>query len=265
MSQSFLEMITAKKRSEVECLRSTIDVPEVKRRALAVRDGSEAHRFRDALSRKDQPNIIAEIKRASPSKGVLNDDIDVRQLARDYEAGGAAAISVLTETEYFHGSLDDLRAVGNAVDLPILRKDFIVDELQIFEAAEAGADALLLIVAALSGSELTYLLKVAEDDLGMDALVEVHTLDELRVAANAGAHIIGVNNRNLHSLEVSLDVSRSLVGHKSDGAMMVAESGISSGAEIHELRLLGFNGFLIGETLIKSGDPASSLRELCSN
>jgi indole-3-glycerol phosphate synthase len=265
MSQTFLEMITAKKRSEVERLRSTIDVSEVRHRALAVRDVSEAQRFRDALARKDQPNIIAEIKRASPSKGVINDEIDITQLARDYEAGGAAAISVLTEPEYFRGSLEDLRAVGNAVDLPILRKDFIVDEIQIYEAAEAGADAILLIVAALSESELSYLLKVAEDDLRMNALVEVHTLEELHIAANTGALIIGVNNRNLHSLEVSLDVSRSLVGHKSDGAIMVAESGISSAAEIHELRLLGFDGFLIGETLMKSGDPASLLCKLCAN
>jgi indole-3-glycerol phosphate synthase len=217
------------------------------------------------LSREDRSNIIAEIKRASPSKGIINDDIDVTQLARDYEAGGAAAISVLTESEYFRGSLDDLAAVHTAVDVPILRKDFIVDEIQINEAALAGADAVLLIVAALGASELRSLRKLAEDELDMDVLIEVHTLDELNTAENAGATIIGVNNRNLHSLDVSLDVSRSLIGYKPPGSIMIAESGISSYDEIQELRDLGFGGFLIGEAFMKSEDPTKALRALRAN
>ena len=220
------------------------------------------HQFRSALLRTDRTNIIAEIKRASPSKGVINSEIDVRSLATSYETGGAAAISVLTEGEYFGGSLDDLRMVAETVNIPILRKDFIIEDYQVYEAAAAAADAVLLIVAALSQRELQKLMRIAEYELGMDTLVEIHTADELAIAKNAGAGIIGVNNRDLRSLEVSLDVSRRLIASRPNNTIMVAESGIAGRSEIVELSGLGFDAFLIGETLMRSDDVANELRVL---
>jgi indole-3-glycerol phosphate synthase len=168
----------------------------------------------------------------------------------------------LTEPDHFQGSVGDLVIVGRAVDVPVLRKDFIVDEFQILEAAAAGSDAVLLIVAALGIEELTSLRKLAEDEIGIEALVEVHDLAELNLAIDSGASLIGVNNRDLHSLEVSLDTSRSLAEHKPDGAVFVAESGITSRTEIDELEAMGFAAFLIGETLMKAADPIAALEEL---
>ena len=259
MTETFLEKIVAKTRENVALQKRGTDVEALKRKAVEVRAYAKARRLRAALSRTDTTNIIAEIKRASPSKGVINADIDVIALALQYAAGGAAAISVLTEPEYFQGSLDDLRAVRAAVDLPVLRKDFTVDEFQIYEAAAAGADAILLIVAALSEDDLRALLRLSQDELGIDALVEVHSPAELEIAAKIGAEIIGVNNRDLHSLDVSLYVSRRLIASRPKNALMVAESGISSRAEIDELKRLGFNGFLIGETLMRTADAAGTL------
>jgi len=230
----------------------------VQRRAEKIRESNQANRFLAALSRRDRTNIIAEIKRASPSKGVINADINVAQVARGYASGGAAAISVLTEGEYFGGDIADLVLAANTVDLPVLRKDFTVDGYQIYEAAAAGADAILLIVAALSEAELVEFAAVA-DALRMDSLVEVHTSAELEVAKNLGAKIIGVNNRNLQTLEVSLDVSRELITKRPVGSLMIAESGLSTRAEIDELKHLGFDGFLIGETLMRTENITETL------
>ena len=214
---------------------------------------------------KDQINIIAEIKRASPSKGVINDKIDVAEVSRNYENGGACAISVLTEEDRFKGSLKDLQTARNAVKLPILRKDFIYDEFQIYEAAEAGADVILLIAAMLDDVKLGQLHSLAENDLGLDALVEVHTLEELERVKKIGAKIIGINNRDLHTFKVSLDVSRELIKHAPENALLITESGISTKGEILELRELGFAGFLIGETLMRSGSAAQELEKLTTN
>ncbi len=262
MSDTFLDRIIVKTRSRVELLKTKTDLNALYMSAKATRSNAESHKFRTALKRSDRINIIAEIKRSSPSKGVINADIDPANVARLYETGGAAAISVLTEPEFFGGSMDDLIFVRKTTQIPILRKDFIVDEFQIYEAAAAGADAILLIVAALSENKLISFLKIAQEELGMDALVEVHTVEELQTAANIGAAVIGVNNRNLHSLEVSLDVSRHLIGERPDGSLMIAESGLSSKDEIFELKNLGFDGFLIGETLMRTGDIPSALNEL---
>ena len=259
MSETFLEKIVAKTRENVERQKLGADLEALKSKAIEARAYATPRRLRSALSRDGETNIIAEIKRASPSKGIINTDIDVAVLARQYEAGGAAAISVLTESEYFRGSLNDLRTARAAVGLPILRKDFTVDEFQIYEAAAAGADAILLIVAALSESDLRQFLRLAQDELGMDALVEVHDREELDAAVRIGANIIGVNNRNLHSLEVSLDVSRRLIADRPVDALMVAESGISTRSEIAEMKGLGFDGFLIGETLMRTADAAGTL------
>src|SRR6185295_17224023 len=167
------------------------------------------HTFLNAL-RGDGINIIAEFKRRSPSKGMIREDANPIEMARAYQAGGAVAMSVLTEEDYFAGSLDDLRQVKATVDLPVLRKDFIIDEYQVYESAVAGADAILLIVAALDDELLLRLRRLAEDELQMDALVEVHTSDEMQRAAVCGAKLIGVNNRDLRTFAVSLETSLSL-------------------------------------------------------
>lgn len=259
---TFLEKLIASKRASIAPRRRAGDLDAIKQKALHQRETAIPNRFRDAVNRTDRTNIIAEIKRASPSRGVINDSINVVDLAKKYSTGGAAAISVLTETEYFRGSLGDLRGVRAAVDLPILRKDFIVDELQIYESAACGADAILLIVGALVDEDLEKFLLIARDELRMDALVEVHTADDLSRAKRIGAEIIGVNNRNLHSLEVSLDTSRDLIGLRHAETLMIAESGITTRAEIDELQALGYNGFLIGETLMKADDTETVLRQL---
>lgn len=259
MTQTFLEKIVLKTRQRVASSKREIGAGALNLRATAARKIATHHKFRDALSRNDRTNIIAEIKRASPSKGVINDKIDVAEIARNYESGGAAAISVLTETEYFGGSLADLLLVSQTVRVPVLRKDFIVDEYQIYEAAAMGADAILLIVAALSEGELTNFRKLAQDELGMDALVEVHSGKELEIAAKIGAGLIGINNRDLHSLEVSLNVSRQLIADRPENTLMIAESGISNRAEIVELKRLGFDGFLIGETLMRTANAVETL------
>ena len=261
MSGAFLDKVVGETKTRVARLKGTADVAHLYARAEEIRSVVMPNKFRNALNRPERTNIIAEIKRRSPSKGIINDRADVTQIAKQYEAGGAVAISVLTECNYFGGSVEDLRSVRSAVDLPLLRKDFIVDEFQIYEAAEAGADAVLLIVAAMSEEELEDLLRSTRA-LRMACLVEVHTLDEMKTAARLGAEIIGVNNRDLHSLGVSLDVSRSLIKQRPDNVVMVAESGLSSAVDIAELRSLGFDAFLIGETLMKSSDPAHTLQQL---
>ena len=179
-----------------------------------------------------------------------------------YEAGGAAAISVLTEPEFFKGSLDDLRAARATTQLPILRKDFIVDEIQIVEAAAAGADAILLIVAALSDAELSRFRILAEEELGLDALVEVHDPTEMRRAVECGATFIGVNNRNLRTFVTSLETSIELAALAPSGATLVSESGISSRADIQRLRQCGYRAFLIGESLMRAPDPGALLKSL---
>ncbi len=253
MSETFLDKVVTKTRESVDRIKSVGYADAMKWRAERMRNSVEPHLFHAALSRKDCTNIIAEIKRSSPSKGVINANIKVDQLARQYESGGASAISVLTENEYFGGEIADLILVAKTVNIPVLRKDFTVDAYQIYEAAAAGADAVLLIVAALSEAELIEFSAIVED-LGMDALVEVHTAQELETAQKIGAKIIGINNRNLQTLEVSLDISRQLIFERPVNALMIAESGIKTRDEIEGLRALGFDGFLIGETLMRTDD-----------
>ncbi len=257
----FLTEIIELKKKRLEIAKAKSNFDELKNAAILNRQIARPHRLRENLQ-KNQINIIAEIKRASPSKGVINDKIDVANLVRDYEKGGACAISVLTEEDRFKGSLEDLRTARNAVNLPILRKDFIFDEFQIYEAAEAGADVILLIAAMLNDEVLQKLHHLAEKKLGLDALVEVHTLQELERAKAIGARIIGVNNRDLHSFKVSLDVSRELIKHAPDNALMIAESGLQTREDLIELKNLGFAGFLIGETLMRSGNPREKLQNL---
>ena len=257
----FLTEIIELKKKRLAIAKSKRDFNELKKTAIAKRETLKIHRLREALQ-KNQINIIAEIKRASPSKGVINDKIDVAEVAKSYENGGACAISVLTEEDRFKGSLEDLKTVRNVVNLPILRKDFIFDEFQIYEAADAGADVILLITAMLDDEVLQNLYRLTEEILGLDALVEIHTLEELERVKKINAKIIGVNNRDLHSFKVSLDVSRELIKHAPDDALMITESGLRTREDILELRELGFAGFLIGETLMRSGNIAEELRNL---
>ncbi len=240
-----LSEIIAKKRERIR---------EAKMRA-------RPHAFRSALQ-KDGINIIAEFKRRSPSKGMIREGANASDVARAYQAGGAVAMSVLTEEDYFAGSLDDLREVKSTVELPVLRKDFIVDEYQVYESAAAGADAILLIVAVLDDESLSQLRRLAEDELGMDALVEVHTSDEMRRAAACGAKLIGVNNRDLRTFAVSLETSLSLAREVPSEALLVSESGLNNTIDLQRLYEAGYRGFLIGETLMRAGDPAAALRSL---
>lgn len=260
----FLTEIIELKKKRLEIAKANRDFDELKQSAIAKRETAKHHRLHENLQR-DQINIIAEIKRASPSKGVINDKIDVAELARNYEKGGVCCISVLTEEDRFKGSLKDLITARKAVETPILRKDFIFDEFQIYEAAESGADVILLIAAMLDDETLIKLYDLAEKDLGLDVLVEVHTLEELERVKKIDAKIIGINNRDLHTFKVSLDVSKELIKHAPKNALMITESGITTKDEILELRNLGFAGFLIGETLMRSGNVAEDLRDLATN
>ena len=253
MKGTILEKIIEAKRARVAAAKQILDLGHVEPKA-------QPHRLREALSNGSKLNIIAEFKRASPSKGMINNTREPSEVAAAYYDGGAAAISVLTEEDFFKGSLDDLRAVRKAVDLPILRKDFVLDEFQIREAAAAGADAILLIVAALSDEDLLRFSSVAQN-LGLDALVEVHNRKEMTTAIDTGARLIGVNNRNLKTFEVSLDVSRDLIKYAPEGATMIAESGIGSRHDIEELSSLGYSGFLVGEALMMSGNAAKTLED----
>ena len=227
----------------------------------AVRRASKPHALRAAL-RADGINIIAEFKRRSPSKGVIRADANLSQIVKNYEAGGAVGISVLTEEDYFDGSLDDLKTVKTTVDLPVLRKDFVFDEYQVYESAAAGADAILLIVAALDDETLSRLRLVAEDELGIDALVEVHTGEEMKRAVASGATLIGVNNRDLRTFEVSLNTSLSLAREAPSEALLISESGLRGPDDLKRLREAGYHGFLIGETLMRADDPEDALRNL---
>jgi indole-3-glycerol phosphate synthase len=217
--------------------------------------------FRRALATR-APAIIAEIKKASPSKGLLAPDFDPARLAQQYEAGGTAALSVLTDEAFFQGSLADLAAARGVCALPVLRKDFTLDENDVTEAAAGGADAILLIAAILAAGEIRRLAEMAAAGYGMAALVEVHDERELAKAIDAGAGIVGVNNRDLTTFEVTLETSLRLAPRIPPGVLKVSESGIRSARDIERLRAAGYQAFLVGEHLMKSADPAEAVRAL---
>jgi len=251
-----LSEIVAHKHSELRQLAPLH--ADLERRAYGTR--GQRRPFLQAL-RSRSTAIIAEIKKASPSKGLLQPDFHPETIAQAYEEGGAACLSVLTDRRYFQGSLNDLQTARNATALPALRKEFTIDRLQIFESAAHGADALLLIAAILNVQELRSFRELATE-LGLAALVEVHNEAELERAIDSGAEIIGVNNRNLETFEVSLDVSLRLSGKMPDTVLRVSESGIFRREDIELLQGAGFRAFLVGESLMKSADPASALRSL---
>jgi indole-3-glycerol phosphate synthase len=213
--------------------------------------------------RSKSPAIISEIKKASPSKGILSPNFNPTAIAKSYEAGGAAALSVLTDRQFFQGSLADLQAARSSVSIPALRKDFTIDRYQVLEAAAAGADAILLIAAILSEREMRDLRELAAT-YGIASLVEVHEAEELNAALASGAEIIGVNNRNLHTFEVTLETSLRLAERIPSSALKVTESGIETREQVRELQQAGYHAFLVGEHLMRSGDPSAALKALTS-
>lgn len=255
---STLEAILARTRERVAAGRE--------RRPLgpsdpAVRAAPPVRPFAAALSGPGGVHVIAEHKRRSPSRGAIREDLAPGDVARAYERAGAAAISVLTDEPFFGGCLAHLEEARGATALPVLRKDFVLDPWQVWEARAAGADAVLLIVAALADAELVRLLAAARQ-AGVDALVEVHGRDELDRALTAGARTIGVNNRDLRTLAVSLETSLALVPAIPDDVVAVAESGIRTGADVGRLRHAGYDAFLVGEQLMSAPDPGEALARL---
>ena len=217
--------------------------------------------FRAALTSAARPAIISEIKKASPSKGLLSSRFDPVGTAREYEAGGAAALSVLTDEHFFQGSLADLEAARSAVRVPVLRKDFTIDPFHVIEAAAHGADAILLIAAIISERVMRDLREQAAT-YGIASLVEVHSEDELEPALASGAEIVGVNNRNLHTFEVTLETSLRLADRIPEGVVRVSESGIETSDQIARLQAAGFQAFLVGEHLMRADQPAAALKAL---
>jgi indole-3-glycerol phosphate synthase len=258
---TILAEILEHKRAEVE--RDVAATPRdvMRQRAQAVQD--EPRGFRRALANGEPPAVIAEIKRRSPSKGLIRSDFDPVKLARSYAEGGAAALSVLTDEHYFGGHLDFLAQVRDAVGLPLLRKDFVIDAYQIDQARSAGADAVLLIVSALAPAAIDELYAHAKS-LGLDVVVEVHEDHELELALDVGADLIGVNNRDLKTFEVDLSTTERLAARlPSDrDIILVAESGIGSYADVKRLDAAGAGAFLVGESLMREPDPGKALEAL---
>jgi indole-3-glycerol phosphate synthase len=255
--KTILDRIVAARRESVAHRKRVL--PDVALK-FAVQKQHPPRDFAAALSRPGS-NVIAELKKASPSLGLIRENYQPAPIARGLEAAGATALSVLTEEEFFQGSLADLKEVKKAVSIPILRKDFIVDSWQVWEARAAGADSFLLIVAVLSDDLLSELLALGRE-LGMEPLIEVHSRGELERANAAGAKIIGVNNRDLRDFKVSLQTSLDLIQEIPESVVAVSESGLHRREDLQRLQSAGFDAFLIGERLMKQPDPAAGLKEL---
>jgi indole-3-glycerol phosphate synthase len=254
---TFLESMI--ERTEAEVARRKRSVPADKL-AQSLGPARRGRPFSEAFV-EEGISLIAEMKRASPSAGPIRPDAGVAEIVRAYEAGGAAAVSVLTEPTRFGGSLADLAEARDACDLPLLRKDFIVDEYQLVEARVNGADAVLLIVAALARGRLEQMMHAAAD-LGMDTLVEVHDEEEVAAAIEAGAELLGINNRDMHSLEVDLNTTFRLLPDIPAGTVVVAESGVQERADVRALEEAGVDAILVGEALMRAPDPAEAVRAL---
>jgi indole-3-glycerol phosphate synthase len=254
---SVLDDIVAGVRQDVAARQAAVPLDVLKERAAAARPARDAL----AVLRAAGVGVIAEVKRRSPSRGALAVIDDPASLAEQYAAGGARMISVLTEQRRFGGSLDDLVAVRRAVDVPVLRKDFIVSSYQLWEARAHGADLALLIVAALDQSALVSLVERAQS-LGLTPVVECHTVDEVRRAVDGGAEVIGVNARNLHTLEVDRDIFKELAPHIPDGVVRIAESGVRGPHDVIEYGRAGADAVLVGESLVTGRDPRSAVADL---
>lgn len=260
MTTDFLARIVEHKGKEISQARRMI--AEGRLAELARRRSN----FRPFFESLAQPgaggvNVIAEIKRASPSKGDIRADLDAGRTAEKYEQGGASAVSVLTDPTFFKGSLDDLKAARSACTLPVLRKEFIISRYQVYESAAAGADAILLITRILTPEKLKQLYTLCRD-LGMDALVEIHTAEDVRIVADAGARLVGINNRNLSTFETDIGVAMDLASRLAPGQVPVAASGIAGPADVRRNLAAGIHNFLVGESIVRSTDPVRFITAL---
>ena len=258
---TILKTILARKREEVALRSKQNSMAELLESVASV---SEPRGFHDAIKKQissGEAAVIAEIKKASPSKGVICEKFDPEFIAKSYERGGACCLSVLTDEDFFQGSDNYLKIARQACNLPILRKDFIIDEYQIFEARSIGADCILLIVSALNKENLGELNACALS-LGMDVLIEVHNESELEIALELDNPVIGINNRNLHTFEVSLENTYKLLGLVPKSVVVITESGIYSRDDVQLMRQNKVNGFLVGEAFMRADDPGQSLRRL---
>lgn len=254
----FLDEILRYKRDEVKAKRSARAISELK---VRISDLSPTIPFGPGISKGDTLSLIAEIKKASPSKGIIREDFDPVKIARIYEENSASAISVLTDKGFFQGDIEYLTMVRRAVKIPVLRKDFIIDEFQIYEARAYGADALLLIAAILDKTQIVEYQHLALE-LGLDSLLEVHTESEIEKALDSDAQIIGINNRDLSTFKTDIDTTRRLIRLIPDDKILVSESGIEARDDILLLKDLGVRAVLIGETLMKCDDIGKKIREL---
>jgi len=253
-----LSQIIEQKRIEVEEAKRKKPLAEISKEAKGITLKSS---FKKNISRIHHINLIAEVKKASPSRGLIKEDYNPARIAATYQANGAQAISVLTDEKFFQGKLEHIRKVKEAASLPVLRKDFIIDEYQVYESLLGGADAILLISELLSGNELKNMIDLAAS-LGLDALVETHSDEDIAKAAGAGASIIGINNRDLHTFKVDLGVTERLIKHIPPHKTIVSESGIKTHEDVMFLKSLGVNAVLIGETFMDAPDIAAKMREL---
>ena len=254
---SVLERIVAVKRREVAAASRAVSLSEIEKRARAA---PPPRGFAEAL-RARRPGVIAEVKRASPSRGVLRADFDPPAIARSYQAGGAACLSVLTDREFFQGSGEDLVTARDACGLPVLRKDFILEPYQVYESRALGADCILLIVACLREADLVAL-EAAALALGMAVLVEVHDGAELELALRLRTPLLGINNRNLRTFETRLETTLDLLPRVPAGRTVITESGILASADVRRMRAAGVESFLVGEAFMRAADPGTALREL---
>ena len=257
----FLQKIVEKKQAELRDASAIYPLPILRAAAEARRDFRPFGPSLAAPVNGGRAHIVAEIKRASPSKGVIREDVDAAEMAGCYEQGGATAISVLTETAWFRGSVDDLLAARDNCTLPVLRKDFTITEYQVVESAAIGADAILLIVRLLDEEMLAGFMDVARD-LGLDSLVEVHTPAELEIAKKAGAKLIGINNRNLNSFETDISIAGDMAAMLARDQVAVAASGIGSRADVEAGLAAGIKNFLVGESIMRQENPEAFLRQL---
>ena len=260
---TILKKILARKHEEIAERSAQVSIPQLIEKA---RTASAPRGFAAAIAAKiaaGQSGVIAEIKKASPSKGVIREDFDPAAIAQSYEKGGACCLSVLTDMDFFQGADEYLKMARSASTLPVIRKDFIIDEYQIYEARAMGADCILLIVSALSEEQLNQLHEVARS-LGMDVLIEVHDKAELDIALKLDNPMVGINNRNLHSFEVSLENTYQLLSKIPDDKIVITESGIHSPADVAAMRQYNVNAFLVGEAFMRSEEPGERLAEMFS-
>lgn len=253
-----LNKILEEKKKEIDLSKERLALDEIEKRLAVLPSGRN---FKAAISKEHELGLIAEIKRASPSSGILRHDLNPVKIAQIYRAYGAKAISILTDEKFFKGSLSDMEAVRREVYLPILRKDFILDRYQIYESKLFGADAVLLIAEVLSRNELAYFLGIC-GNLGLDAVVEVHSEEDLKKALSVDSRIIGINNRDLHTFKVDLEITSNLIDLIPKEKIVISESGIKTYEDVMFLKSLGVKAVLIGETFMRSDDIGAKIMEI---